>query len=178
MITEPEQWHQALKALTGDLDQPFQESGGGLAALRAARLLRVAKLVRNWVALRILLEVVTHSIKMMGNFCLILVLFLYIFTLLGMTLFGDKMGPVPGGEKPRLNFDDFWWSFITVFSVLTGENWNVTMYSTGIATSQNVPIIVTSFYFLILVIVGNIILLNLFLAILLAAFTESRSIIL
>ena len=31
-----------------------------------------------------------------------------------MTLFGDKMGPVPGGEKPRLNFDDFWWSFITV----------------------------------------------------------------
>lgn len=31
-------------------------------------------------------------------------------------------------EIPRGHFDDLLWSFVTIFQVLTGENWNTIMY--------------------------------------------------
>ena len=31
-------------------------------------------------------------------------------------------------KVPRSHFDTFLWSFITIFQILTGENWNTVMY--------------------------------------------------
>ena len=66
------------------------------------------------------------------------------------------------GEPVRLNFNSFTNSLITIFVLLTGENWNAVMsiyvfyYGFG-----------SCLYFVSLIIIGNIMLLNLFLAILL-----------
>ena len=54
-------------------------------------------------------------------------LFIFIFALLGMQTFGGKFD-FPGEEKPRQNFDTFSWAMVTVFQILTGENWNAVMY--------------------------------------------------
>ena len=70
------------------------------------------------------------------------------------------------GDTPRAHFDNLWWSFVTVFQVLTGENWNEVVYNGIFATDW----IMATIYFVLLNIVGNYMILNLFLAILLDEF--------
>jgi hypothetical protein len=69
------------------------------------------------------------------------------------------------GESPRANFDTFGASIVTIFIVLIGEDWNNVMYNYVRATDQSAMI-----FFVSLTILGNLVLLNLFLAILLKNF--------
>lgn len=62
-------------------------SGGTISALRALRLLRVFKLARSWTSFRKLLEKIIVSIKDISNFSILLFLFIFVYTLLGMELF-------------------------------------------------------------------------------------------
>jgi hypothetical protein len=71
------------------------------------------------------------------------------------------------GDPPSAHFDDLWWSFVTVFQILTGENWNEVLYN---GMHVNGAVAVT--YFLLLSVVGNYVILNLFLAILLEQFEK------
>mmetsp|Transcript_11321 Transcript_11321/g.26831 ORF Transcript_11321/g.26831 Transcript_11321/m.26831 type:complete len:1216 (+) Transcript_11321:1-3648(+) len=68
----------------------------------------------------------------------------------------------------RHNFDNVFVSFITIFQLLTGENWNPVMYD-GMRSAGTFAVS----YFVFLLIVGNYVLLNLFLAILLDNFSSS-----
>ena len=68
-------------------------------------------------------------------------------------------------EVPRTTFDNLLWSLVTVFQVLTAENWNVVMHDAMRSTG-----IVAEVYFVALVVIGNFVVLNLFLAILLGNF--------
>ena len=52
------------------------------------------------------------------------VLFIVIFALLGMQVFGGKFNGVEDGQKPRAHFDTFSQAMLTVFQILTGEDWN------------------------------------------------------
>lgn len=69
---------------------------------------------------------------------------------------------------PRHNFDDFFWAFLTVFQILTGENWNEVLYDLIASTSY-----FAAMYCGVAIVLGNYILLNLFLAILLDNFAGS-----
>jgi hypothetical protein len=89
--------------------------------------------------------------------------------------FDDKnnyLSKAEGGISPRNNFDEVWWSLITIFQVLLGEGWNEIMYDC-MRTSKNQ--FTVAIYFFILVIFGNVIMLNLFLAILLGNFEKARN---
>lgn len=83
-----------------------------------------------------------------------------------MQVFGGKFNFEPTEQKPRSNFDSFWQSLLTVFQILTGEDWNVVMYD-GIRAYGGVASlgVLACIYFIILFICGNYILLNVFLAI-------------
>ncbi|GMF33384.1 unnamed protein product [Phytophthora lilii] len=70
---------------------------------------------------------------------------------------------------PRANFDTMLWSVVTVFQILTGENWNVVMMDGWRSSGWSAVL-----YFVSLVVLGNFIVLNLFLAILLGNFDESN----
>jgi len=63
--------------------------GSGLQAIRAMRLLRVIKLARSWTKLQDILSKTIKSMKDIGNFGVLLFLFLYIYSLLGMQLFAN-----------------------------------------------------------------------------------------
>uniref|UniRef100_A0A1I8I3D7 Voltage-dependent L-type calcium channel subunit alpha n=1 Tax=Macrostomum lignano TaxID=282301 RepID=A0A1I8I3D7_9PLAT len=137
----------------------------GISVLRCARLLRVFKVTRYWNSLRNLVASLLSSMKSIISLLLLLFLFIVIFALLGMQLFGGKFNFET--HKPRSNFDSFWQSLLTVFQILTGEDWNSVMYD-GINSSgglNDATGVLVSFYFVILFICGNYILLNVFLAI-------------
>ena len=64
----------------------------GLSALRSFRLLRVFKLARSWRNLRMLLNTILTSLIDVANASFLLAVIMFIFTLLGMQLFGGQMG--------------------------------------------------------------------------------------
>ncbi|XP_025410871.1 muscle calcium channel subunit alpha-1 isoform X6 [Sipha flava] len=138
----------------------------GVSVLRCVRLLRVFKVTKYWRSLSNLVASLLNSIQSIASLLLLLFLFIVIFALLGMQVFGGKFNFEATDYKPRSNFDTFWQSLLTVFQILTGEDWNVVMYN-GINAYNGVssPGILACIYFIILFICGNYILLNVFLAI-------------
>ena len=90
----------------------------GISVLRCVRLLRVFKVTRYWTALRNLVASLLNSMKSIASLLLLLFLFIVIFALLGMQMFGGKFDWIfEVEEKPRNNFDSFWGALITVFQV-------------------------------------------------------------
>ena len=68
--------------------------------LRAFRLLRVFKLVRSWKNLRVVLQAMLSAVGQLSNLFLLLLLIIFIFALLGMSLFGDTYTPAKGFDEP------------------------------------------------------------------------------
>ncbi|KAK6110339.1 Ion transport family protein [Brugia pahangi] len=138
----------------------------GVSVLRSARLLRIFKVTKYWTSLRNLVSSLLNSLRSIMSLLLLLFLFIVIFALLGMQVFGGKFNFNPMNPKPRANFDTFIQALLTVFQILTGEDWNTVMYN-GIASFGGVGSwgVLVSVYFIVLFICGNYILLNVFLAI-------------
>ncbi|CAG7818987.1 unnamed protein product [Allacma fusca] len=138
----------------------------GLSVLRCVRLLRVFKVTKYWSSLSSLVTSLISSIQSIASLLVLLFLFIVIFALLGMQVFGGKFNFDSRADKPRENFDSFAQSMLTVFQILTGEDWNEVMYL-GILSYGGVNSIgiLASIYFIVLFISGNYILLNVFLAI-------------
>ncbi|CAH0731482.1 unnamed protein product, partial [Brenthis ino] len=138
----------------------------GISVLRCVRLLRVFKVTKYWRSLSNLVASLLNSIQSIFSLLLLLFLFIMIFALLGMQVFGGRFDYAHEIEKERHNFDSFWQAVLTMFQILTGEDWNVVMYH-GINAYGGVgsPGMLASLYFIVIFICGNYILLNVFLAI-------------
>ena len=93
----------------------------------------------------------------------LLFLFILIFALLGMQLFGGAFNFED--ETPAANFNTFAIALLTVFQILTGEDWNEVMYKAIESQGGIKGGMIYSVYFIILVLFGNYTLLNVFLAI-------------
>uniref|UniRef100_A0A671LC69 Voltage-dependent L-type calcium channel subunit alpha n=1 Tax=Sinocyclocheilus anshuiensis TaxID=1608454 RepID=A0A671LC69_9TELE len=137
----------------------------GISVLRCVHLLRIFKVTRHWTALSNLVASLLNSMKSIASLLLLLFLFLIIFALLGMQLFGGKFN-FDETQTKRSTFDSFPQALLTCFQILTGEDWNVVMYDGIMAYGGPVfPGMIVCLYFVILFICGNYILLNVFLAI-------------
>ena len=53
---------------------------------------------------------------------LLLLLFNYVFTLVGMQLFGGKFD-VEDERYVKENYDTFWIAYLTTFNIITLDNW-------------------------------------------------------
>ncbi|KAK3088414.1 hypothetical protein FSP39_018877 [Pinctada imbricata] len=98
----------------------------GISTLRALRLLRVFKVTRYWSSLRNLVVSLLSSMRSIVSLLFLLFLFILIFALLGMQIFGGSMNFEDG--RPASHFDRFPIAILTVFQILTGEDWNEVMY--------------------------------------------------
>ncbi|XP_041952935.1 voltage-dependent L-type calcium channel subunit alpha-1D isoform X2 [Alosa sapidissima] len=137
----------------------------GISVLRCVRLLRIFKVTRHWASLSNLVASLLNSMKSIASLLLLLFLFIIIFSLLGMQLFGGKFNFDETVTK-RSTFDNFPQALLTVFQILTGEDWNQVMYDGIMAYGgPSSSGMVVCIYFIILFICGNYILLNVFLAI-------------
>ncbi|XP_050089036.1 voltage-dependent calcium channel type A subunit alpha-1 isoform X9 [Anopheles aquasalis] len=135
----------------------------GLSVLRALRLLRIFKVTKYWSSLRNLVISLLNSMRSIISLLFLLFLFILIFALLGMQLFGGQFN-LPDGTPPT-NFNTFPIALLTVFQILTGEDWNEVMYQGIESQGGHKRGMIYSLYFIILVLFGNYTLLNVFLAI-------------
>ncbi|XP_032955552.1 voltage-dependent L-type calcium channel subunit alpha-1S isoform X2 [Rhinolophus ferrumequinum] len=147
----------------------------GISVLRCIRLLRIFKVTKYWTSLSNLVASLLNSIRSIASLLLLLFLFIVIFALLGMQLFGGRYD-FEDTEVPRSNFDNFPQALISVFQVLTGEDWNSVMYNGIMAYGgPSYPGMLVCIYFIILFVCGNYILLNVFLAIAVDNLAEAES---
>uniref|UniRef100_A0AAY4ABR9 Sodium channel protein n=1 Tax=Denticeps clupeoides TaxID=299321 RepID=A0AAY4ABR9_9TELE len=146
----------------------------GLSVLRSFRLLRVFKLAKSWPTLNTLIKIIGNSVGALGNLTLVLAIIVFIFAVVGMQLFGKNYETCVCKISrdclmPRWHMKDFFHSFLIVFRVLCGE-WIETMWDCMEVAGQPICIVV----FMLVMVIGNLVLLNLFLALLLSSFSSDN----
>uniref|UniRef100_A0A2K6G5P8 Sodium channel protein n=1 Tax=Propithecus coquereli TaxID=379532 RepID=A0A2K6G5P8_PROCO len=146
----------------------------GLSVLRSFRLLRVFKLAKSWPTLNMLIKIIGNSVGALGNLTLVLAIIVFIFAVVGMQLFGksykDCVCKISSDcELPRWHMNDFFHSFLIVFRVLCGE-WIETMWDCMEVAGQAMCLTV----FMMVMVIGNLVVLNLFLALLLSSFSADN----
>ena len=135
--------------------------GGIISAFRIFRLARVFKAAKYWPSMQSLVATLIDTLPSLTYLTIVLILLLFIAACTGMQLFGDVGIPL----EFRPNFGDFGTAMLTVFQILTGENWNDVMYMSVGKTHYGFVV-----YFIVIFVVGGFVILNLYLAILLSAF--------
>uniref|UniRef100_A0A4W6EEV6 Sodium channel protein n=2 Tax=Lates TaxID=8186 RepID=A0A4W6EEV6_LATCA len=146
----------------------------GLSVLRSFRLLRVFKLAKSWPTLNMLIKIIGNSVGALGNLTLVLAIIVFIFAVVGMQLFGKSYKDcvckiAEDCELPRWHMNDFFHSFLIVFRVLCGE-WIETMWDCMEVAGQTMCLTV----FMMVMVIGNLVVLNLFLALLLSSFSADN----
>eukprot|EP01065_Artemidia_motanka_P036316 TRINITY_DN4422_c0_g2_i1.p1 TRINITY_DN4422_c0_g2~~TRINITY_DN4422_c0_g2_i1.p1 ORF type:complete len:2025 (+),score=759.03 TRINITY_DN4422_c0_g2_i1:77-6151(+) len=150
-----------------------QQTGqqSGISVLRTFRLMRIFKLAKQFPTLWVTAKTILRSVEAVSVLTLLLMLVIFIYALLGMQLFGGDFcaanGAAGGCTVPRHNFDNLGFAVLTVFQVITGEDWNIVMYDGMRVADRNVV------YFLSLFVLGNYVILNLFIAVLIENFGAS-----
>ncbi|XP_008299373.1 sodium channel protein type 2 subunit alpha-like [Stegastes partitus] len=146
----------------------------GMSVLRSFRLLRVFKLAKSWPTLNTLIKIIGNSVGALGNLTLVLAIIVFIFAVVGMQLFGksykDCVCKISDDcTLPRWHMNDFFHSFLIVFRVLCGE-WIETMWDCMEVAGPTMCITV----YMMVMVIGNLVVLNLFLALLLSSFSADN----
>ena len=161
------------------LAQALGVLGGGNSAnmsflriLRMLRLLRILRLMKSWRGLYNIVMTLLRSLPQMGNMMVLMGLMLCMFALLGMQLFGgafdEEHGYGPdGAELPRYHFDYFGPALLTCLIIMTGSWYDATVAAVGVGGPS------AALFFVLVVVVGCYLILNLFIAIVLHTFASS-----
>ncbi|XP_077721869.1 sodium channel protein type 10 subunit alpha isoform X1 [Canis aureus] len=148
---------------------------GSLSVLRTFRLLRVFKLAKSWPTLNTLIKIIGNSVGALGNLTIILAIIVFVFALVGKQLLGENYRDnrrnisAPNEEWPRWHMHDFFHSFLIVFRILCGE-WIENMWACMEVGQKSICLIL----FLTVMVLGNLVVLNLFIALLLNSFSADN----
>jgi hypothetical protein len=134
-----------------------------------AKVFRVFRILTKMKFMKFIVNVLSITISSFVYLALLLILLLFIYSLLGMQLFGRGFDKLDDNYE-KYNFDTFSVAYTTNFDIVTMDD--ITIILSEGFKSRAGPL-VTSVYVCFLIFFGNFILLNLFLAILLDAFTEN-----
>lgn len=152
---------------------------GFIAVLRLARILRVFKLVTALPKLQMLVGALLKSIPAMFYVGILLGLLFYIYAAMGVFVFGEN-DPVHFGSLHK--------SMLSLFRVVTLEDWTDIMYinmygcdhgiwgyspENGCLNPKANPI-VGAFFFVSFVLIGTMIVLNLFIGVIMSAMDEVK----
>lgn len=149
-----------------------------VTVLRLARVLRVLKLVRALPKLQILVSALLKSIPSMGYVSLLLLLLFYLFAVTSVFLFS--------GNDP-IHFDNLQRSMLTLFRVVTLEDWTDVMYiqmfgcdnygysgNEHLCTQPKSYPIFSPIFFCVFVLLGTMIVLNLFVGVIMNGMDEAQ----
>lgn len=96
---------------------------GTITLLRSLRILRIVRLLkRGGKSLHMIFNTFVICIQSLVNIGALLLLIIYMYSVLGMILFGSNMRT--GLMNNWMNFEDFFNSFLILFTVTTGDSWN------------------------------------------------------
>uniref|UniRef100_A0A8B9PBP0 Sodium channel protein n=1 Tax=Apteryx owenii TaxID=8824 RepID=A0A8B9PBP0_APTOW len=132
--------------------------------------LRVFKLAKSWPTLSTLIKIIGNSMGALSNLTLVLAIIVFIFAIVGVQLFGRSYGEnchnITKNGKLRWHMKDFFHSFLIIFRILCGE-WIETMWECMVVAERPLCLLV----FLLVMVIGNLVVLNLFIALLLNSFS-------
>ncbi|NXJ10522.1 SCNAA protein, partial [Odontophorus gujanensis] len=138
------------------------------------RLLRIFKLAKMWPALNTLMKIILNSVGALGNLTLVLIITVFIFAVVGKQVLGRCYGTnyarISTTSDLRWHMKDFWHSFLVIFRILCGE-WIETMWECMEVAGQEPCLLI----FLLVLVIGNLVVLNLFIALLLSSFSSDAS---
>ncbi|XP_030094934.1 sodium channel protein type 5 subunit alpha-like [Serinus canaria] len=133
------------------------------------RLLRIFKLAKSWPALNTLMKIILHSFGALSNLTLVLAITIFIFAVVGMQILSsDYSGnacSISSSGKLRWHMIDFSHSILIIFRILCGE-WIETMWECMEVAGKRKCLTI----FLLVLVLGNLVVLNLFIALLLSSF--------
>ena len=145
----------------------------GFSAGRILRLFRAArliKLLKRFTAVRQLLSTVTKSWDSLLNVVFFILVWLVIFAVMGIHLYGFDNPVFEADGIPRDNFHSFGRSWLTCYILLTGEDWSPLMLKYVKAFGWG-----SSIYFVAVVIMTKFVLINMFVAVILENFSVADS---
>lgn len=151
---------------------------GFIAVLRLARILRVFKLVTALPKLQMLVGALLKSIPAMFYVGILLGLLFYIYAAMGVFVFGEN-DPVHFGSLHK--------SMLSLFRVVTLEDWtdimyinmfgcdvNIWGYPDSIPCNPHANPVLGAFFFVSFVLIGTMIVLNLFIGVIMSAMDEVK----
>ncbi|XP_009694250.1 PREDICTED: sodium channel protein type 2 subunit alpha-like [Cariama cristata] len=138
------------------------------------RLLRILKLAKSWPALNTLMKIILNSVGALGNLTLVLIITVFIFAVVGKQVLGNyyesNYHKINTNENLRWHMKDFCHSFLIIFRILCGE-WIETMWECMEVAGKGLCLPI----FLLVLVIGNLVVLNLFIALLLSSFSTDSS---
>lgn len=155
---------------------PF--GGSYVAVLRLFRLLRVLRLVTAIPRLQLLVSALLKSLPSMGYVTILLFLLFYIYAVVGVILFG---------QNDPIHFGDLWLALLSLFRVVTLEDWTDVMYLQMFGSDvyegynqqvegaiPNAMPVVGALYFVSFVLLGTMIMLNLVIGVIINGMDEAQ----
>jgi voltage-gated sodium channel len=157
----------------------FMPIGGAyVAVLRLARILRVFRLVSALPKLQILVGALLKSIPSMSYVGILLFLLFYIYAVIGTFMFG---------QNDPIHFGSLQVSMMTLFKTITLEGWidfmNIQVYGSNVIGYEQFPDmarvpsahpIAAPVYFLSFILLGTMIMLNLFIGVIISGMEETN----
>ena len=126
-----------------------------LRVFRIFRVVRLTKILRRIKSMRLIIVSLTKAILNVAYIICIIIMFILIFQLLGMSLLSGNP-----------HYQSFLSAFYTTYQILTLESWNELLIEMWPMNE------LCFFYFLAWIILGNFVLFNLFISVLLQSFGE------
>ena len=105
--------------------------------MRVLRVTRVLRLAGKAKGLQAIIQTIMFSIPALVNVFMLLMLIFFMFSIMGVFSFGTiKEGDVLDDLKSFNNFQD---SFLLLFAITTGEDWNKIMFDCSRTLPDCVP---------------------------------------
>jgi voltage-gated sodium channel len=149
-----------------------------MTVLRLARLARFMRLIRALPQLQIIVGALLKSIPSMGYVGVLLATVLYIYGILGVSLFG-KNDPIHFSTLPQ--------AMLTLFGCATGEGWVDVMFTQiwgcaayaasgdeSLCTASTAQPVVGALFFVSFMMVGAMVMLNLFIGVIMNGMEETQ----
>ncbi len=139
------------------------------AVFRILRVLRILRMITVFPKLRLIISALLKSIPSMGYVVLLLGILFYLYAIVGVFVFG-KTDP--------MHFGDLHHAIVTLFKVLTLEGWtdimNVHIFGSLNTNNQQIVSLWPFFYFASFILIGAMIIMNLFIGVIMNSMEESQ----
>jgi voltage-gated sodium channel len=139
------------------------------AVFRILRVLRILRMITVFPRLKLIISALLKSIPSMGYIIMLIGILFYVYAIVGVFVFG---------KSDPMHFGDLHHTFVTLFKVLTLEGWtdimNVHIFGPINNNNQQIVSLWPFFYFASFILIGAMIIMNLFIGVIMNSMEESQ----
>ena len=121
-------WFDIIIVAIAVIPSDWFADGPALSALRVARVFRVIRMFKAFPELLLLVKVLLRSFKSVYFACLLLLVFMYMYSVIGVTLFRGVTTVETAHSETFDPFGNIAEAFFSLFRVTTGEDWTDLRY--------------------------------------------------